>query len=111
VWLDGPTAPEGRVTGAPRDLFLQMNRRALAADETGEQSAEVSAWDRLAEIGVPTLLLVGEHDLRYIHENCAHAARTIPGARLVELPGVAHLPHLENDERTIAEIAAFVAAL
>jgi pimeloyl-ACP methyl ester carboxylesterase len=111
VWLDGPTAPEGRVTGAPRDLFLQMNRRALAADETGEQSADVSAWDRLAEIGVPTLLLVGEHDLRYIHENCAHAARTIPGARLVELPGVAHLPHLENDERTIAEIAAFVAAL
>jgi pimeloyl-ACP methyl ester carboxylesterase len=111
VWLDGPTAPEGRVTGAPRDLFLQMNRRALAADETGEQSADVSAWDRLAEIGVPTLLLVGEHDLRYIHENCAHAARTIPGARLVELPGVAHLPHLEGDQRTIAEIAAFVAAL
>jgi pimeloyl-ACP methyl ester carboxylesterase len=111
VWLDGPTAPEGRVTGAPRDLFLQMNRRALAADETGEQSADVSAWDRLAEIGVPTLLLVGEHDLRYIHENCAHAARTIPGARLVELPGVAHLPHLEGDQRTIAEIVAFVAAL
>jgi pimeloyl-ACP methyl ester carboxylesterase len=111
VWLDGPTAPEGRVTGAPRDLFLQMNRRALAADETGEQSAHVSAWDRLAEIGVPTLLLVGEHDLRYIHENCAHAARTISGARLVELPGVAHLPHLEGDQRTIAEIAAFVAAL
>jgi pimeloyl-ACP methyl ester carboxylesterase len=111
VWLDGPTAPEGRVTGAARDLFLQMNRRALAADETGEQIVEISAWDRLAEIGVPTLLLVGEHDLRYIHENCAHAARTIPGARLVELPGVAHLPHLENDELTIAEIAAFVAAL
>ena len=33
-------------------------------------------------------------------------AATIPGARLVELPGVAHLPHLEGDERDAAEIAA-----
>jgi hypothetical protein len=29
----------------------------------------------------------------------------------VDLPGVAHLPHLERDERTLAEIAAFVTAL
>ena len=56
-------------------------------------------------------MLVGEHDLRYIKEDCAHAAATIPGARLVELPGVAHLPHLEGDERTLAEIAAFVASV
>jgi pimeloyl-ACP methyl ester carboxylesterase len=111
VWLDGPTAPEGRVTGAPRDLFLEMNRRALAADDPGEQRNDVSAWDRLAEIGVPTLLLVGEHDLRYIHQNCAHAARTIPGARLVDLPGVAHLPHLEGDQLTLREIAGFVAGI
>jgi pimeloyl-ACP methyl ester carboxylesterase len=111
VWLDGPTAPEGRVEGAPRDLFLEMNHRALAAEDPGKQRDEVSAWDRLADIGVPTLVLVGEHDLRYIHENCTHAARTIPGARLVELPGVAHLPQLENDERTLAEITTFVGSL
>jgi pimeloyl-ACP methyl ester carboxylesterase len=111
VWLDGPTAPEGRVTGAPRELFLEMNRRALAAEDPGQQRGDVAAWDRLAEISVPTLLLVGEHDLRYIRENCAHAARSIPGARLVELPGVAHVPHLENDGRTIAEITAFIDAL
>jgi pimeloyl-ACP methyl ester carboxylesterase len=111
VWLDGPTAPEGRVDGAPRELFLEMNQRALAAEDPGEQGDDVSAWDRLGEIAVPTLLLVGEYDLRYIHENCTHAARTIPGARLVELPGVAHLPHLENDERTLAEITTFVGSL
>jgi pimeloyl-ACP methyl ester carboxylesterase len=110
VWLDGPAAPEGRVTGAPRELFLEMNRRALAADDPGKQRDEVAAWDRLAEITVPTLLLIGDLDLRYIKEGVAHAASTIPGARLVELPGVAHLPHLENDERTLTEIAAFVAS-
>ena len=111
VWLDGPTAPEGRVTGAARDLFLEMNAQALDADDPGPARADAAAWGRLAEISVPTLLLVGEHDLRYIHENCARAARTIAGARLVELPGVAHVPHLEGDATTLREIAAFVAGI
>jgi pimeloyl-ACP methyl ester carboxylesterase len=111
IWLDGPLVPEGRVGGEARRLFLEMNGVSLAAADPGDDDSGVLAWDRLAEIGVPTLLLVGEHDLLEIREGCAHAARTIPGARLVELPGVAHLPHLENDERTLAELAAFVDAL
>ena len=111
VWLDGPTAAEGRVQGAARDLFLEMNAQALDADDPGEQRDDAAAWDRLAEIAVPTLVLVGEHDLRYIREGCAHAAGAIRDARLVELPGVAHLPHLEADERTLAEVAAFVDGL
>jgi pimeloyl-ACP methyl ester carboxylesterase len=112
VWLDGPTAPEGRVGGAARELFLAMNRIALEADDPGDPrhpGADAAAWNRLGEIGVPTLLLVGEHDLRYIHEYAAHALASIPGSRLVDLPGVAHLPHLEGDRRTLAEIAAFLA--
>jgi pimeloyl-ACP methyl ester carboxylesterase len=111
IWLDGPLEAEGRVGGAVRDLFLEMNGSALAATDPGDDDSGVLAWDRLAEITVPTLVLVGEHDLREIRDGCAHAARVMPRARLVELPGVAHLPHLENDERTLAEITAFVAAL
>ncbi len=108
VWLDGPTAPEGRVEGAARDLFLDMNGRALAAEEPGERDDQVAAWDRLGEIAVPTLVLVGEHDLQYIKANCARAAGAVPDVRLVELPGVAHLPYLERDARTLEAIAAFV---
>jgi pimeloyl-ACP methyl ester carboxylesterase len=111
VWLDGPAAEEGRVAGATRDLFLEMNGRALDADDPGESRDDVPAWDRLGEIAVPTLLLVGDLDLQYIRHGVAHAAATIPGARLVELPGVAHLPHLEGDERTLSEIAGFVAGI
>lgn len=111
VWLDGPTAPEGRVQGPARELFLEMNGQALAAPEAGERHEDAAAWDRLGEIGVPTLVLIGEHDLHYIKENCAHLAASIPGARLVELPGVAHVPHLEGDQKTLSEITAFVAGL
>ena len=111
IWLDGPLVPEGRVGGAIRELFLEMNGHALAAPDPGDDDSGVLAWDRLAEITVPTLILVGEHDLLEIRQGCAHAAREMPHARLVELPGVAHLPHLEGDERTLAEIAAFVASV
>ncbi len=110
VWLDGPTAPEGRVSGPARDLFLDMNARAMDAVDPGEPREDGAAWHRLAEIAVPTLVLVGEHDLAYIKANCAHAAHSMPDVRLVELPGVAHVPHLEGDQKVLAEIAAFVAS-
>ncbi|HEY3528394.1 MAG TPA: alpha/beta hydrolase [Nocardioides sp.] len=111
VWLDGPLAPDGRVDGEARELFLEMNRIAIEAEEPGDQDDDVDAWPRLGEITVPTLLMIGDLDLQYLQEYVAHAASAIPNARLVELPGVAHLPHLEADERTLAEITAFVSAL
>ena len=96
----------------PASSSWTMNARgAGGARGPGERHEDAAAWDRLGEIGVPTLVLIGEHDLRYIKENCAHLAATIPGARLVELPGVAHVPHLEGDEKTLSEITAFVAGL
>jgi hypothetical protein len=36
LWLDGPTAPEGRVGGDLRALFLEMNGRALRAAHPGD---------------------------------------------------------------------------
>ena len=51
------------------------------------------------------------YDLDHIQGGAVHLAATIPGARLVELPGVAHLPHLERDPLTLREIAGFVAGI
>jgi pimeloyl-ACP methyl ester carboxylesterase len=111
IWLDGPLVPEGRVQGPARDLFLDMNAIALEAADPGERREVDGAWPRLGDIGVPTLVLVGEHDLAHVRANSRHLAEAVPGVRLVELPGVAHLPHLENDDKTISEIAAFVASV
>jgi pimeloyl-ACP methyl ester carboxylesterase len=111
VWLDGPLAAEGRVGGSARELFLDMNRIALEAEDPGEKGDDVDAWHRLGEIGVPTLLMIGDLDLQYLKDGVAHAAATIPGARVVELPGVAHLPQLEGDQRTLSEIAGFVTGI
>ena len=107
MWLDGPSAPEGRVGGAARELFLEMNERALRAEDPGDQAEIPAAWPRLGEIAVPTLLLLGRLDAEEIQAIDELAAPLIPGARLQFLDGVAHVPHLESDPATLDRIAAF----
>lgn len=107
LWLDGARCP-GRVADDVRELFLDMNGRALSAAEPGEEAADGAAWDRLGDIAVPVLVLVGELDLEHVHRNARHLAASLRQARLVELPGVAHLPHLEADGATLRAIAEFV---
>jgi pimeloyl-ACP methyl ester carboxylesterase len=111
MWLDGPAAREGRVTGPARELFLEMNAHALRAADPGSTAAIAPAWPRLGEIAVPTLIMVGRLDAEDIVAINEPAAEMIPDARLVWLDGVAHLPQLEADPRMLDEIADFVNAL
>ena len=111
MWLDGPGAGEGRVGGPARELFLDMNGRALRAQDPGEEAETPPAWPRLGEITAPTLVMVGRLDVEDTLEIDELAAGLIPGARLRLLDGVAHVPHLEGDPATLDEIAAFVDAI
>lgn len=108
MWLDGPGAAEGRVGGRTRELFLEMNRRALNAEDPGDETEPPAAWPRLGEIAVPTLVMIGRLDAEEIQAIDEPAAAMIPGASLRFLDGVAHVPHLEADPTTLDEIAAFV---
>jgi len=110
VWLDGPGAPEGRVGGRARELFLDMNAIALGAPDAGEEAELPSAWDRLAEIGVPTLVIVGALDFDEELATCTALAAAVPGARLEVIPGVAHLPQMEADPTVFDLIDEFLAA-
>ena len=111
LWLDGPSATEGRVGGRVRELFLDMNLRALRAKDPGKQARLPAAWPRLGEIAVPTLVMVGRLDSERIQAIDEPAATMIPGAALRFLDDVAHVPHLEADPATLDEVAAFVDAL
>jgi pimeloyl-ACP methyl ester carboxylesterase len=108
IWLDGPSAPEGRVGGSARDLFLDMNGKALANPDPGEKLRPPPSWDRLDQLVVPVLLLAGEYDLPDLLPVCQAALTHLPDARLLELPGTAHLPHLEDDEPCLEAITAFL---
>lgn len=108
VWLDGPLQPEGRVGGQTREEFLRMNAIPLSAADPGERAHDAEAWDRLGEVTAPTLVLVGDHDLRHMRDWSRRVAGQVAHGELVQLPGVAHLPQLEGDARTVDEIVTFL---
>jgi len=109
VWLDGPQAQGGRVQGPLRELFLSMNGIALAAPPVGEAIASPSAWERLEQIGVPTLAIWGMLDFPHLRRRMVEVARRIPGARSFVMDGVAHLPGLEAPEAFNRKVAALLA--
>lgn len=110
AWLDGWAAPDGRVSGAARDLFLAMNAIALSSPDPGPERERPPAWDLVSRITVPTLVLCGDLDVVCLPAS-EHFAATIPGARFELLAGTGHLPHLEGHPRSLAAIAEFLATL
>ena len=108
LWLDGPSSMEGRVGGATRELFLNMNLRALSAPCVGEVSDNVDAWTDLSKIQVPVLLMVGQLDLPHVQARSQRMAETIPKAEFVLTKNVAHLPALEAPQRCAEIIAKFL---
>ena len=111
LWLDGPTCPEGRVSGDARALFLDMNGRALAATPVGEPVEPPAAGPRLGELAVPTLVVIGTLDEPPSRSLAARIADAIPDAELVTMPDVAHLPSLEAPDAFDAVVAAFLERL
>jgi pimeloyl-ACP methyl ester carboxylesterase len=109
AWLDGPEAPEGRVTDPARALFLEMNGRALRAAPAGRTIGEVKAYDRLAELKVPILFIIGTHDFPDINETSTHLSTVAPDAKLVRLE-TAHLPSLEQPDAFSAALQEFLSA-
>ncbi len=109
LWLDGPTSLPGRVAGAARELFHEMNGIALRAEGLGNSVETANpAYLRLSEIGVPTLLVWGDLDFPHIQARCGQIAQLIPTAELEVIKGVAHLPSLEAPEMVTDIIRRFV---
>lgn len=96
LWLDGPLQPEGRVAGAARELFLDMNGIALRAMPAGANLDAVTALPRLGEIAAPALVICGDADFPHIHTRSRDMAAAMPNAAFQSLPGAAHLPSLER---------------
>ncbi|HVA53924.1 MAG TPA: alpha/beta hydrolase [Acidimicrobiales bacterium] len=96
LWLDGPREPEGRVSGAVRELVIDMNATALANFVAENADNPVDAWSRLGELLIPTTVACGNLDATHIIRRSEVVGARIRGANCVFLEGVAHLPYLEN---------------
>lgn len=104
LWLDGPNAPEGRIAGPARDLALDMAgivMRNGVPESAG--ASDLDAWANLEQVDAPTTLACGDLDVPLFLERCGEMAERMPNARLRLLPGMAHLPYLE-DPRLVADV-------
>jgi pimeloyl-ACP methyl ester carboxylesterase len=83
---------------ASPDMWTAMARRFVS---DGDRLV------RLANVSVPTLVVVGQLD-RTMLDDCRRVAGTIPGARLVELPDTGHSPQLEAPGRLLGILDDFL---
>jgi pimeloyl-ACP methyl ester carboxylesterase len=103
--------------------YVAMVQRQLTVENT---TPAIGAWLRpfllsherslvvmsplYESIDVPTLVLWGESDLVTPVADGRGLAKLIPGAKLVELPGVGHMPLIEAPQRFNAELMQFLQA-
>jgi pimeloyl-ACP methyl ester carboxylesterase len=66
------------------------------------------AWDRLAQIRCPTLILHGTEDIMVDAQNALLLAERVPDAELVLMEGAGHLYHSEQPERADAVVLNFL---
>ena len=105
LWLDGPAQPEGRVSGPPRELALEMNRIVLANGEADADGASgLDAAGHVHEVTVPVIVACGELDVAMKARRSRELADALPNAIYRPLPGRAHLPYLEAPD----EVAALI---
>jgi pimeloyl-ACP methyl ester carboxylesterase len=110
TWLDGPMRGEHEVDPTLRRRVFEMQRLALDHENPKAEGGWLteSRHERLGDVRAPTLVLVGELDQPGFGKIARFLADRIPGARFEELPGVAHLPPMEDPDGFARTVVAFL---
>jgi 3-oxoadipate enol-lactonase len=117
TWVDGvrkPGSADPAVRARVAEMQLQAFRVQVPAYESDsppgpETRMDPPSVDRLGEIAVPTLVLLGDQDVPDIRENAELLATGIPGARLEVFQDVAHMLPMERPEEFTRVVLEFLA--
>jgi 3-oxoadipate enol-lactonase len=96
----------------------RMQRRAFEVDaawtaldlDLDEVELDPPAVERLAELAVPVLCVVGSHDLDIVRLAADALEAGLPQVRRVDRPGAAHLPSMEEPEAFLRLLLEWVGA-
>jgi pimeloyl-ACP methyl ester carboxylesterase len=112
----GPVGLEARAPSRMHDeafvqwwaRFTRMSASPASSAQVLRMNAQIDVRGILPTVRVPTLLLHPTGD-RVVDVQCSrYMAARIPGAKLVELPGIDHLPYADNAEHVLREIRSFL---
>ncbi len=113
-WMAHPLfATQARLGAKHLDLARRQRLRndpaALASCLRGMGTGAMEPlWDRLAGIGVPTLILVGELDIKFV-QIARRMSALLPSAELVVVPDAGHAAHLEAPAIVGPAVQSFLA--
>lgn len=111
IWFDGDR-PVGSVDQEMRQLAYEMNLIALRNDEKGLgtqlPNSKTHAIERLAELQIPVLAIVGENDIPYMHAAVDVMGTKISNYRHVTIANAAHLPNMDQPEEFESVLMNFI---
>jgi pimeloyl-ACP methyl ester carboxylesterase len=93
--------------GARIRMIALDNAAVFGIDDALAERPTPTAFERLEEIDVPTLVLIGDHDLRDIERVADALAARIPGARKAVIEGADHVVNLRQPRAFEAALLAF----
>ena len=111
MWVDGPLRTPEQVNPGLRQKVHEMQYHAFTAsipEGVEEIALDPPAVDRLADLRVSTLVLVGDHDLPQKLILAQELTTHIAGAQQVIVPGAAHMVSMEQPELFTSTALAFL---
>ncbi|HTR60714.1 MAG TPA: alpha/beta hydrolase [Candidatus Binataceae bacterium] len=95
-WIDGPSRGASEVDPTYRERARQLHRENFSLERFKRQENTLTppAIERLGEVAVPTMVVIGDHDSGDLKKLSDRFASEIPGSKLVRM-NAAHLPSLE----------------
>ena len=106
-------------------LFSRLSRAAAGVEERRRGTvdglasalrllgtgAQEPVWDRLGELGVPVLLMAGEHDTKFSALAFRLATAIGDNAGLTFVPSAGHAAHLERPDSVATILSRFLSSL
>ncbi|AYF97766.1 alpha/beta fold hydrolase [Protaetiibacter intestinalis] len=109
LWDIGPDRDADDVDPAFVERAIELNVGAAHWDFAGEATPPADpAIDRLGEVAVPTLVVIGDHDVTDAKVAAGLLLAGIPGAEEGRFPDAAHLPSVEHPARFTALLRDFL---
>lgn len=100
VWFDGQGRNPRDLNPATRAKMVSMLHDVFTNEvqDIGEALPDIAppAYDRLDEIVVPTLVIVGERDASFVQAIGHHLDYNLSDVRKVTMVNTAHLPNMEH---------------
>lgn len=111
LFIDGTGRTPDQVNQALRKEVYDMNMIALNQSSLlgKEIPIETLAAERLGELDLPVLIVIGDLDEEYIMKASDFMMENIAGAQKIVMQGTAHLPNMEFPNEFNAHVQKFLA--